>query len=205
MYKSAAASQHDRPRTGSHATKPFANGRIDVLPPGAKVQEEVYADMKGQLDSLIAQHKTLAEEAHYIKERLKFTIPRGEYLRLESRRGLLAVQVQALQDMVAESRRLAINVGADNWRSVFAANAKAMLPHDIYKAIVTATDDILSRRPVELKVGMRDKSDQAKQSARDSENRRRKKKRFYATQERVALLADNPRVFQGALPDYYKK
>jgi hypothetical protein len=53
MYATTAKSSHFRPRTGSYSTHGRANGRVDVLPPGAV--EAIYGDVQQRRLDLIAK------------------------------------------------------------------------------------------------------------------------------------------------------
>jgi hypothetical protein len=203
MFKTTADSQADRTRTASHATKPFANGRIDVLPPWAKPQEELYQSLKTQMQSMLDQRKHIEEEARYINERLKFTVPYEEWQRLTERRNLLTRQLDLVQEACIPLRTIARRVGEHTWLEAFFACAKTMLPDAMIKELLQTTDEIMGRRTFEIRPGSHEKTEHAKQTKRDAENRRDKRQRYANTKERLvqASRTNHP---VGSFPPYYK-
>ena len=71
MYKTTADRQHDLSRTGSHATKPLATGRVEVLPPNADPWAAIFNDLQAQrriaLDNLEAVQAQIDDNNYAIR------------------------------------------------------------------------------------------------------------------------------------------
>jgi hypothetical protein len=204
MYKKTADSHANQARTASHATKPFGTGRIDVLPPEARPEEVVYQDLKAQVFALRDQLAALHEEARFINDRLKMKMPFEEYQRMEMHRKVLADQSQATQGALSELRALANRVAQESWRSVFWANAKAMLAPEQYKAISQAATAMLGRYPTEFERGRNEMSEKQKQKVRDDANRRERWNRYQATKEKKQHVEATGDDNVGSFPAYYR-
>jgi hypothetical protein len=200
MYKTAAERLHSLARAGSHATKPFSSGRIDALPPSARPIEELYQSVKTQLFSLIDQWRMFTEEAKWINDRLKFTVPYEEYKRLNERRELLASHTQATQAAISEFKLLARAIGRDAFGAVYMEVAYKMLPREYERPIFEETASLMGRTAVELRAGRAELSEGRRQALRDRENRRDKRQRYESTKERLAAAKRGG--FVGHFPSY---
>lgn len=203
MFKGAAFNQHDRTRTGSSATKPFANGRIDVLPPGAQVFEEEYASVKARFLAIIDQCKDAADAVNDINRTLKNAVPREEFQRLSVRKDALVKTVAALQDSLSSFRVLVRAVGAESFAQVFKEVA-FQLDKEFALKCRDQTVEILGRHAFEFAAGRPEATETRKQSLRKNNNRREQWQRYERSQENLAAAKRGDRGAAKVLPPWYK-
>lgn len=156
MYKRTGNLTHYLPRKGSYSTHPRRNGRVDVLPPGARTP--LY-DIATQISTANEQVEALRKRRDGAKEKLH-SLSRVDQLRAKvGSSGSEASRVRQLEDEIAqldaEMRRIrrrsnelkAIVAGGPDLRFevIFTRLARAELPDDLYDAISAQAHAIIKR------------------------------------------------------------
>lgn len=156
IYSKTAKSAHYLPRTGSYSTVPHRNGRVDVLPPSAKV--ELY-DAATQISDLSARLDALRLEREHLAARV-FSLARVDKWR--DRVGSRGSEGQKLATLTAEGDRIdaerrAIRkrIGAlksllgggpsPKLETVFLRLAEAELPGDVFAELHARAAAIVAR------------------------------------------------------------
>lgn len=123
MYKSASNLQSSAKRTASHATKPLASGRVDILPPKARELEIIYNEHKEQVVQL---EKSLAAAA--------------------SRR-----QKNRIKSEIGRARGMARSVGEEAYATTFYVLAALRMPNELFRELDIETRNAMGRLRHELK------------------------------------------------------
>jgi len=153
MYKGAHDKQSFTQRTASHATKPYASGRVDGIPPWAAEPEEYYRSIRGQWQALNDQLRDCQDKLAAIRQRLKTTLPRKEYDHLIGQREHLANRASVLQEQATSYRSLARQAGLHSWSATFYFVACKMLSKEQLYQIADEAQAILGRHVNEIPKG----------------------------------------------------
>jgi hypothetical protein len=162
MYRKASEQQSFLKRVASHSTKPFATGRVDILPPGARPKEAIYQRAKAQWESAKESLARIEVEQREITERLKTTLPHKEFQQLEERRRSLGAIRVEMQNTLAEHRSIARAAGREAWGEAFRDMAWLMLPRDTCSEIEEAVRQCIGREEVEIEKPTSQRSPEAK-------------------------------------------
>lgn len=144
-YKSTERAAAFLGRTASSSTKPFATGRVEVLPPHARPEEQTFRTLMEQEQAAARQHEIVMAQIQRIAARL------GDPLAPRQRRALL-VEKEALEEQAShiastmeDLRGRAKAAGADSWLATFYAAASAMLSQEVFEKLRDATKEIMGR------------------------------------------------------------
>ena len=153
MYKGADDKQSYTKRTGSHATKPFASGRVDGIPPWAAEPEEYYRNIRDQWRVLNDQLRECQDKLAQIRERLRTTLAKKEYDHVIRVRESLANRVGILQEEAGRYRSLVRQAGLHSWSATFYFCACKILSKEQLYQIADEAQAILGRRVNEVPKG----------------------------------------------------
>ena len=132
MYKGTSNSAHFAKRTASHSTKGRQNGRIDVLPPEASFNREKYQNFIEQYASLRKRREEIDKELKILKEKLKPTLPYGEFWPLRERQDFLGMQMLQVNSELGHFKKV-INEAIDKEYSVvFYRVAEEVLHKEVF-------------------------------------------------------------------------
>jgi hypothetical protein len=143
MYRSSTDRQNFTARSGSHATKARATGRIDDVPAwAAKVERNLLTDQYKLLQQQLAN---VAAGLDKIRAELKLPLKREEVVKLEASREELRRLHRLLEQQADTFKSLAKAATASSWSTAFYYVAQQILdPADFYK-LVEETDAITGK------------------------------------------------------------
>ena len=144
-YKSTGDSKDWIERSGSHATRPSATGRIDDLPSWAKEPEEYFNSINQQWQSIKQQTEKTKKELSDVNFRLKQTLAFADYERLACKRDDLADRVNELQQRSHDYRELVRAAAQNAYGTVFFYVAEKVLDLETVWKIQEQTREILGR------------------------------------------------------------
>jgi hypothetical protein len=203
MYAKSADKQADITRTGSHSTKPFGGGRVDVLPVNAKPWEVVWNGLREQRDILAANITKIQEKIAVCNDDLKMTLPRNEFLHATRQREIFVKQLMDAQKQAESLRKDVDTARKASLGECFMDAARKMLTVEQYDAVLTSTREALAD-PSLLTEETRPKkeshlSDEEKRrSERDREARRDSRARMDPNHHRHARVVAKDAKYGGA-------
>ena len=131
-------------RTGSHATRPLANGRIDLAPHEAK-PEDYYNTVKDQWQSLYKQLGETRERVAELKAKLQPRLPYKEFQHFKQQYDQSVELLNKLTCEQADYRLLARAAAHNAFGSVFIEVAKRVLDKKVFFQIFNDARKILGR------------------------------------------------------------
>lgn len=156
MYKTTSDKQHDIERTGSHATKPFATGRVEVLPPDADPWAAIFNDVRTQrrimadnYDGVVLQ---LGDNAYALR---MASDPKEERALLIKRKALVTRQ-HMLAERLADNRHEMTAAARACLGERFRFAARKMLLGEQYAAIMQSAKELSADEPDLAKWAKRD-------------------------------------------------
>lgn len=148
MFKSASDRQHFLRREGSHSTKGFANGRVDVLPPQAREAENLYADAKSQWDDVERLAHNLKCELANIQSDKKARYKQHKVDRITE----IHSSLSDLADTRARLAELARGIGCEAYGWAFLCLAELRLSKEVFLKIDREVEVLMGRRRSEVKL-----------------------------------------------------
>ena len=119
-------------RTGSHATREHATGRIDMIPSSAEQPVEYFNTLHDQYKALQAQYQPLVKQAAVCREQLKRTMPHEQYRRTQASYVAACEAIARIEQQFAELRPLIRAARNDAKTEFMWQMAKTLLrPHDV--------------------------------------------------------------------------
>lgn len=179
-------------RVASHATKPSARGRIDLLPEWAQEPEAYYNSLLERYESLCAQREVVQEELSGIKLRLRQTLPHKEYQFLQERQRGLAARFDILQKEASEYRGAVRAAAEKSWATTFYHFARIGLDRDVFLKLCESTEAALGRVTVPIKGGQAEMTDEQRErwQRKTKLQERRHKFRMSHEVERATVYSD---------------
>lgn len=158
MFKKSSDREAFIHRTGSHATKEYASGRIDAIPTWAKEPEEYYLSLRERVESV--RHQLTAAQANMgqLTQKLKNQLPYAEYRIAQSQAAYWSDMCRALGQSLNNYTSLLRAAASNSWALVFYRCAEAHLAPDMLERISKDTTDLLGR-PIldDLKLSKKEK------------------------------------------------
>jgi len=142
MYKTASDKQHDLLRTGSHATKPLATGRADVLPPSADPWAAIFNDIRTQRRIAVENYETAMRQLSDANWALRMASDPKEQRGLLLKRQAILVRRDALARQLGDLRAEIILAARSSLGERFRFAASRMLLHEQYVAINESAREI---------------------------------------------------------------
>ncbi len=147
MFKTTQDNEDWLKRTGSHANRPFANGRIDDLPSWAQEPEEYFNSLRQQyemkMDCIKVAHKLVLE--------LKTAKGTHPLKSVQQRYDVALSELATLQKEAQLLKQLAHGASTNAWGMVFYVCCKELLDRDLFAKIEQEVTTILrrKRKPIE--------------------------------------------------------
>lgn len=145
MFKGTQDNNDWLKRTGSHATRPFANGRIDDLPPWAREPEEYYQSIKKQWDSILEQLHLARERVHDAKIRMRSSLPKIEYERINFKYEHDKRILLELEEKSKDYRMIARAAAKNSFGIVYKFCADRILDHETKTKLENEVQELLGR------------------------------------------------------------
>lgn len=143
MFKHTSDKLDDLGRVGSHATKPFGTGRVDVLPPHARQWEAVYASFKEQYSLATEKLERAFVGLRGADTKLTATLPRSEFLATVRVRAGYAEQIKHYQGVCGDLRRCCVQAAANSYGQAFIEAAKLILTNEQYARCSSSAHDMI--------------------------------------------------------------
>lgn len=156
MYKKTSNQTHFLPRRGSFSTHPQRNGRVDVLPPDAKMH--LYdvalqiADGERRIESLRHDREEKQNRVHSLRgvDRLrgKMGSPGSESSQINKlleECGRIDNEIKRSRSHINQLKRFVSGRKDMSYGDVFMRLAELELPHDIYEALSQRAHQIMDR------------------------------------------------------------
>lgn len=176
-------------RVASAATRPRANGRIDLIPPDAREPEEYYNTIRDQYLAMNSQLKSIQARLTELKLEMRETLPFERFSTLKRERDRLAEQYTALTPE-CKNLRAAVRVsGKDAWAVTFYGIAKRVLGVETFKKIEFEVQNLLGRPITEVAAGEGEWSEQKKVSSQRGDRRNQMRRNFRNKMEARARVA----------------
>jgi len=147
MFKSTQDKLSDITRTASHATKPFATGRVEVLPVEARPWEEVYLAFKEQYDTALNKLDDAFVRLREIDRKLLSTLPAEVFAQTVRIRRLYGDEVTHYKAVVAGLRRDCESASRNSLAYCFMMAAQRVLTDEQYKICRQSADEIKAWLP----------------------------------------------------------
>lgn len=152
MYKATTEATHFLPRTGSHSTKGARNGRVDVLPPNAKMStfgelEERYNRYRREFQEAAAAYKAAKEDldndAEWQRHRQHFKANKDkQYVAMPSKFAKKLDKLKLLSDrqsnLASKCQEMKVVFNRErnaSYERQWIETARAMLPWDVVDKI----------------------------------------------------------------------
>lgn len=149
MYSGISDSTHYLTRTGSHATKGSRNGSVDR--PAYLETEALYGGLKDELQIALSCLMQLHTEAQEINDHLAGRLDADRKRLLERRRCDLGELTQEQQKKVGDLKTKARALAHQSFSECFMEQARSVLSHEMFMAVVEETRNTLGRPHQELK------------------------------------------------------
>ena len=154
MYKKTTNTAHFLPRTGSYSTHPHRNGRVDVLPPNAKMHLYDIAtqinDAQERVVTLKNERDALLNEIHFLRNVDKLKDKVGSGGKEEGRISDLHQRCDQLDNEIGQTRRKINELksfvsggGRMTYPEIFCRLARFELPGDVFEVLSSKAGAIL--------------------------------------------------------------
>ena len=147
MYKTTADKQHDLARTGSHATKPLATGRVEVLPPEADPWAAIFNDVRTQRRIMSDNYEGVVLQLAENSYALRMSAEPKEQRGLLIRRQALIVRQRMLAERLADNRHEMNAAARACLGERFRFAARAMLLDEQYAAVLESAKELSADEP----------------------------------------------------------
>jgi hypothetical protein len=131
-FKSASERQSFTSRVASHSTKGHANGRVDVLPPEARPQAQLFNEADKQYNIAKLAHENVLVDMKAVKKKLKRTLPFDEFRRLSERLENLKALEENTRNTLSKYREIRKSADNEAFCSVFYRVAELRLEKVIF-------------------------------------------------------------------------
>lgn len=136
MFSKTSDRMHDIARSGSHSTKPYGSGRVEVLPPEAAPWATIHNSLTEQRDALILMRNSVCEKITQINKKVLSGAPPDELRRLKASRDALVEQSNRLAAEITDLRDDAARMHAATLGECFMMVAKRMLTDEQYTNVL---------------------------------------------------------------------
>jgi hypothetical protein len=143
MYKTTSDRQHDISRTGSHATKPLATGRVDVLPPGADPWAAIFNDIRAQRQIASENYEIAVRQLQDVDWQIRMSSDGREQFGLLKKREAIIARRDQTGRILADLRIEIIHAARSSMAERFRSSAWHMLHSEQFIAISQAAKDLM--------------------------------------------------------------
>jgi hypothetical protein len=178
MFKNSNDKLNYLNRTGSHATKESATGRINAIPQWAQEPEQYYNSLRDQFIAIRDQRLDYQQKLTEIREKLKQTLPFKEFQALDAKREAIAAKYQTLEVEAGKYRSLARAAGEHSFANVFMHVAEQILDREMMIRIRKDAESLLGRPIFEVTAGQGEMSPESRASMQKQKVRQQRRQRL---------------------------
>lgn len=178
MYKGAADKVHHLGRTGSHSTKPSATGVIRDIPATALEPEAYYNTLKQRWDDLQRNLYEARERVHWLKTKLRSTLPHAEYTRYSKELQEIGPAFTQMEQESGRFRPLLRAAALESWATVHLEVARLILDRETRERLEREVTAILGRTVQPVKPGQSRESENHKRQRHKRDHFKRSLRRF---------------------------
>jgi hypothetical protein len=194
MFKTTQDKQSDIARTASHATKPFATGRVEVLPPDARPWEEVYLTFKEQYVIAITKLDASYVLVRDAERKLLATLPDDVFRQTVKTRALHAAQVEHYKAVLGSLRRDCERAARNSLAYCFMRSAQRVLTNEQYQICHQSAEEMKAGMPSSEPLPVTEAPPPVWNAAETAREKDRRKESFTAAlhpnSNRVKRMAD---------------
>jgi len=143
MFKYTSDKEQSLNRTGSHATKPFATGRVEVLPPEAKPWEEVFLSFSEQYKIAASKLDVAFAGVRKCDEKLLTTMPRQDFVATVRHRAQWVEKVTHYRGVCDGLMATAKKAASNSLAGCFLEAAKLVLTDQEFNAVMESAQQLL--------------------------------------------------------------
>jgi hypothetical protein len=152
MYKNTERLTSFHQRVASSSTKPYAGGRVEVLPPEAKPWEEIYLSLFEQYEIIVQIINDINDRISEVNLKALDHLPWRDIERIAIDRNLLIVSRNQHTQLLGSVRRAIHNVRNNAFGACFLEVARHRLTNEQFQAILDDVKPIIEGSKVSQKL-----------------------------------------------------